>query len=153
MRSVTTNQLIAPEDPTERPFTIGHPCQTHINVVALHTSTSYWGADALEFNPARWLRSVNGKEAPEELITPPRGVFLGWSGGPRNCPGQKMAQVEFVSVIATIFSRCKVDAIAKDGESTQQAQQRLLDLTHDSRVVLTLQMTKPEAVNLQWRRR
>ncbi|GJC96777.1 MFS multidrug transporter [Colletotrichum higginsianum] len=143
-------------------FTLRAPCAIYINTVALHTSPSTWGPDALTFNPARWLQpSVSGdndSEAPQQqqqqhLMTPPRGAFLPWSGGPRVCPGQKMSQVEFVTVIATLFRRCAAEPVPREGESMSQARQRLLDLTQDSQPILTLQMNRPQDVRLRWSKR
>jgi cytochrome P450 len=83
-------------------------------------------------------------------MTPPRGTYLPWSVGPRICPGQKMSQVEFVSVIVTLFRRCTAEPMLRDGESVQQARQRLLELVQDSQPVLTLQMNRPQDVCLKW---
>jgi cytochrome P450 len=117
--------------------------------MALHTSPSFWGPDALDFNPARWLQASESVEEPA-LTTPPRGRFIPWSMGPRVCPGQKMSQVEFVAVIATLFRRCNAQPVIKKGEDTDGARQRLLDLMQDSQAVLTLQMNRPKDVLIQW---
>ncbi|KAJ0322762.1 hypothetical protein COL5a_008588 [Colletotrichum fioriniae] len=97
---------------------------------------------------------------------PHRGTFLPWSSGPRTCPGQKMAQVEFVTVLATLFHQCTIEPVPEDGDestTTQsttttemaaaQARQRLLDLMQDSQPRLTLQMNRPEDVCLRWTKR
>ncbi|KAK2005469.1 cytochrome P450 [Colletotrichum eremochloae] len=128
-------------------FTLGAaPSDVYINTVALHTAPSTWGPDALTFNPSRWLQSadaaaaVSGEEEGEvkkgggggdqspasQFITPPRGTYFPWSGGPCACPGQKMSQVEFVTVMATLFR---------------------------SQPVITLQMKRPNEVRLRWARR
>ncbi|CAI6331411.1 unnamed protein product [Periconia digitata] len=153
MRTTTTNQLITTRNSAANSFTLGAPCAVHVNIMALHTSAAIWGPDALDFKPSRWLQPATNNDTREDIITPPRGVFLPWSNGPRTCPGQKMSQVEFVSVMATIFGQCRVDPIPKDDESVQQARQKLLDLTQDSHPVLTLQMSRPEEIHLKWVRR
>ncbi|PVI01600.1 cytochrome P450, partial [Periconia macrospinosa] len=152
-RAAKMNQHIPSGNASEKAFMLEGPCDARVNVVALHTSSSTWGADALEFNPARWIQAADGKVGAEELVTPPRGAFMPWSGGPRNCPGQKMSQVEFVSVFATMFGRCSVEPVPGDGESIQQARQKLLDLTQDSQPFLTLQMNRPKDVHLKWIKR
>jgi hypothetical protein len=76
-----------------------------------------------------------------------------WSSGPRTCPGQKMSQVEFVSVVMTIFRRCNVEPIPKSGQSMKQAREDLLGLAQDSTSVLALQMNRPEDIRLRWTRR
>ncbi|KAA8612564.1 CypX Cytochrome P450 [Pyrenophora tritici-repentis] len=151
-RSTTTPQTIQLEN-SSTSFHLPAPISVYINTVALHTSTSIWGPDALEFNPSRWLRPVSGEGAELEIMTPPRCTYLPWSVGPRICPGQKMAQVEFVAVIATLFRKCTAQPIVKKGESMQQAKQRLLDLTQDSQAGLTLQMNRPKEVSLKWTKR
>jgi hypothetical protein len=65
----------------------------------------------------------------------------------------KMSQVEFVAVMATIFKTCNLEPVLQDGESMKDASARLLALTQDSMVMLTLQMNKPHEVNLRWKQR
>jgi cytochrome P450 len=76
-----------------------------------------------------------------------------WSGGPRVCPGQKMSQVEFVAVIATIFKRYTVAPVLEKGETVEAARERLRGVMLDSQPRLTLQMNKPHEVKLKWSRR
>ncbi|KAK2029011.1 cytochrome P450 [Colletotrichum zoysiae] len=154
-------------------FTLGAaPSLVYINTVALHTSPSTWGPDALAFKPSRWLQPANaavpgdekeeeaevkkkGDQSPpsQQFFTPPRGTYVPWSGGPRACPGQKMSQVEFVTVVATLFRRCTVEPARRAGESAEGARRRLLDLTRDSQPIVTLQMKRPDEVRLRWTRR
>lgn len=122
-------------------------CIVNINTPGLHASRSTWGDDALSFRPSRWLTGDG------ELVTPPRGTFLPWSSGPRVCPGQKMAQVEFVAIISTLLARCRIEPVLKDGEGIEQARERLVELTQDSQTKLTLQMNKPHEVRLKWVKR
>ncbi|KAL8366308.1 hypothetical protein RB595_004870 [Gaeumannomyces hyphopodioides] len=157
MRATAATQAVplGHSSPPASSFTLRGPCAAHVNIMALHTSPASWGSDALEFNPARWIRSVSGAqgEPVEELVTPPRGVFMPWSAGPRVCPGQKMSQVEFVAVISTLFRSCSAQPVQVAGESAQQARRRLLDLAQDSHAVLTLQISKPRDARLRWTRR
>ncbi|TLD09466.1 hypothetical protein PspLS_12014 [Pyricularia sp. CBS 133598] len=129
------------------------PFMVQVNTVALHADPEVWGPDALEFNPGRWLRPDPETLGGHVVMTPPKGTFIPWSIGPRTCPGQKMSQVEFVSVIMTLFGRCNVEPIPKDGESLEQARKRVLALTQDSQSGLTLQMNKPRDIGLKWTRR
>ncbi|KAH7018085.1 cytochrome P450 [Microdochium trichocladiopsis] len=184
MRSTTVPQTIpcSPTSATESTklptLSIPAPCAVYVNTVALHTSRATWGEeDAMDFNPARWVKPATGTResaetveaedaAPETLIsssgaggvTP--GSFLGWSSGPRKCPGQKMSQVEFVAVIATLFGRCRVepdigsDPAGSDEKTREEslcaARQRLLDVAQDSGILFTLAMNKPRDVRLRW---
>ncbi|KAH7012545.1 cytochrome P450 [Microdochium trichocladiopsis] len=165
-------------------ITIPAPCAVYINTMALHASSSAWD-DASEFNPARWIQRISTgsnddddgsdndgsrvKAVNEEVIVDhsavlgiPRGGFLPWSSGPRKCPGQKMSQVEFVAVIATLFGRCNTEPEITGGDALgggaeedmekrmQAARQRLLDLTQDSQPLFTLAMNNPRDVRLRW---
>ncbi|KAK1634219.1 hypothetical protein BDP81DRAFT_432392 [Colletotrichum phormii] len=72
-----------------------------------------------------------------------------------------MAQVEFVTVIATLFHECTVESVLEDDSSSREpatenatkARQGLLDLMQDSQPRLTLQMNRPKDVRLRWTRR
>ncbi|WYZ37721.1 hypothetical protein EsH8_II_001227 [Colletotrichum jinshuiense] len=170
-RSIEAPQAVVPSSGSS--YTIPAPCTIHINTIALHGSPSTWGPDAAAFKPSRWLQAPSppsdapitpaaapdagataGGDVPRpQLVTPPRGAYLAWSGGPRACPGQKMSQVEFVTVFATLFRRCRVEPVARPGESAEGAKQRLRDLIQDSQPRLTLQMNRPGEVNLRWVRR
>ncbi|GJC86382.1 hypothetical protein ColLi_09220 [Colletotrichum liriopes] len=54
-------------------------------------------------------------------MTPPRGSNLPWSGGPRMCPDQKMSQVEFVTVIATLFRQCTAESVQGEHATDEAA--------------------------------
>lgn len=125
---------------------------------ALHADPKYWGDDALEWRPARWIRASQpgpGGEEEEEIIDPKRGTFLGWSEGARDCPGKKFSQVEFVATMAALFRDWRVEPAPKyEGESAGEKRERVLRLIEeDSAPVLLLQMLRPERVGLVWRRR
>jgi hypothetical protein len=89
----------------------------------------------------------------ETIKTPPRGTYLPWSFGPRMCPGQKMSQVEFVTVIATLFRRCTAEPASEQADDKREARHQLLALMQDSQPVLTLQMNRPNNVYLSWKGR
>lgn len=148
-------------------------CAVHVNITALHSSPTAWGGDdnALKFDPTRWLKpgtstgedvnDIDGAQTPHETLRGASelepGRFLPWSGGPRRCPGQKMSQVEFVAVIATLFGRCSVepdvsgDVTGRDKEDALRvARQRLLETAEDSQILFTLAMNKPRDVRLRW---
>ena len=121
---------------------------------AVQTDPRYWGPDALEWRPSRWIQQ-GAKPGNEELISVERGTFHGWSEGARDCPGKKFSQVEFVATMAVLFRDWRVDpARLHDGESLEEAQKRVLDLIeHDSAPVLLLQMLHPEQAPLVWSKR
>ncbi|OAQ58893.1 cytochrome P450 monooxygenase [Pochonia chlamydosporia 170] len=148
-RSIKESQSITVNSATHY---IKGPCTVYVNSACLQTNPSFWGADSTIFNPSRWLSGDN-EVGQAEFNTPDRGIFLAWSGGPRVCPGQKMSQVEFVTVIATLFQACTVDPVIPSGGTIEQAREGLVQLMMDSQPRLTLQMNKPEDVFLKWSRR
>jgi cytochrome P450 len=133
-------------------------CFTYIDGVALHLDPDLWRdlnkkspeeapqtgdsrPDEYAFRPSRWVNPPGSQSA---LFQPPRGAYIPWSGGPRVCPGQKMAQVEFTAIFLTLFRRHRIEVVplVVDGqeETTAQTNARLDALMKDSISVLTLQM-------------
>ncbi|OAL04694.1 cytochrome P450 [Phaeosphaeriaceae sp. SRC1lsM3a] len=152
MRSTAEPQSIPFDQSPARSLPLTTKYSVQVNTMALHTSPSYWGSDALEFNPARWLKPCeSGGE--QVLMKPPRGRFIPWSIGPRVCPGQKMSQVEFVAVIATLFRTCNAHPVINEKENLVDAKKRLLQLMQDSQPVLTLQMNRPTDALIRWTKR
>lgn len=123
--------------------------------------------DELVFRPTRWLVNAaspitSGKEGEEEveeddaaplqqqqqqqrLFKPPKGAYVPWSTGPRVCPGQKMAQVEFAAIFLRLFQAHRVEAVPlvkETGavETTEELEKRLDGRMKNSISLLTLQM-------------
>lgn len=132
----------------------------YINNIALHLDAEVWRGlnrgsdpdfvrsspsaaaatleDEFVFRPSRWLNPA-GSAQPH--FQPPKGAFIPWSAGPRVCPGQKMAQVEFAAVVLTLLHRHRVEAVPVfGGESPRQVEDRLEAQLNDSMSILTLQM-------------
>ena len=108
----------------------------------------------LEFRPARWLDQSKSKsdrhDACEPMLNPPPGPMLAFSTGPRICPGEKMARVEFVSVIKRIFSRYRVEIVKNAGETDQDARLRIKALVADSGQSLAMHLNRPKEAVLRW---
>ncbi|KAI0402397.1 cytochrome P450 [Xylaria palmicola] len=95
----------------------------------VHTDPKYWGSDSLTWRPSRWINTTEPTTAEhdsEQLISPQRGTFLGWSEGSRDCPGRKFSQVEFVATIATLVRDWRFDPATGPGETIDDARQRVL---------------------------
>lgn len=71
----------------------------HSNI-ALHRDRRFWGPDADEFRPERWL----GEEKPETAI------FQNFGRGRRMCLGKRLAYIEAVLTLATAFQRYRFEA-------------------------------------------
>jgi cytochrome P450 len=110
-----------------------------------------WGLDSRLYRPSRWI--TTDKSGNQEIITPARGTFLPWSSGPRVCPGRKMAEVEFVSILATLFRKCRIEPVLESGETMKQAGERLWAVLRDCEAKLVLEMNHPEKARLRWKRR
>jgi cytochrome P450 len=120
--------------------------EIYVSQLSIHLDTKIWGTDATEFKPSRWIDADSG-----QIITPPKGSFIPWSGGPRICPGLKMSQVEFVATMATLFRSAHCEALPTAGiEDPEALRQRLLQLMGDTVSKLTLQMRNPGGVQLRW---
>lgn len=123
-----------------------------INFTGAHTDPSFWGEDAWEWRPERWIVQKDGLPGieNEELMQPPRGAFFPWASGPRICPGRKFSQVEFVAVMARLMRDHHIKIAPLKGESRQRLQKRVRDTVADSSVTLTLSINKKERVKFQW---
>jgi cytochrome P450 len=116
----------------------------YVSAQSMHLDPTIWGADVAEFKPTRWLDAVGN------LITPAKGTFLPWSGGPRVCPGMKFSQVEFVAVFATLFRSARCEPLRRAGETGEQARKRVEGIMANSVSKLTLQVRDPKGVMLRW---
>ena len=110
----------------------------------IHRDPFIWGDDCREFRPSRWIDSAG------QIITPAKGTFLPWSAGPRICPGVKMAQVEFVATLATLFRSARCEPLPSDSQDPETLRQHLRDVVADSIVKLTVQVRDPRKVKLRW---
>lgn len=124
---------------------------------AVHMNPAIYGSQTEEFDPSRWLTTGNSlttETKEESLIHPPKATFLGWSSGPRSCPGMKMSQVEFVAVIFGILKRYTiVPALSQEGQTLGDAREKLKICMMDSRQKITLTMDRPQDVWLSWKKR
>lgn len=121
----------------------------YVNSVCLHLDPDVWrnlnladgekpsDNDECRFRPSRWVAPA-GSAPP--FIQLPKGAYLPWSGGPRVCPGQKMAQVEFAAIFLTMLRRHRIDAVAAPGESREEVDAKLSKRMSDSISILTTQM-------------
>ncbi|PZC83856.1 hypothetical protein B5X24_HaOG200056 [Helicoverpa armigera] len=75
-----------------------------LSVFATHRNPRYWGEDAEQFRPERFLD--------EQLRHP--AAFLAFSYGPRNCIGYRFAMMSMKTVLATLLRRYKVLPISEE---------------------------------------
>ena len=144
---------------TQKPQTISTskgnfwlPAKTtvYVNSIALHGDPGLWrglnappnealaAEDEWSFRPTRFL---NPPGSAQPLFQAPRGAFVPWSAGPRVCPGQKMAQVEFTAMFVTLLRGHRVEAVVLEGETRGMVEERLERTMRASVSVLTVTMT------------
>ncbi|KAF7194197.1 Cytochrome P450 monooxygenase [Pseudocercospora fuligena] len=128
-------------------YRIPAKASVYINIVGIHQDPNVWrhlnlppntpssDHDEKIFRPSRWISPENG-----EFFRPPPGYFIPWSSGPRICPGQKMAQVEFVSIFLVLFRKRMIEAVQLPGEGREEMEERLEKKMRESISILTLQM-------------
>jgi cytochrome P450 len=122
-----------------------------VNVTAINTHPDNWGQDVAEWRPSRWIRA--GPGGVEELITPPKGVWIPWGDGARACPGKRFSQIEHLGLMSAIFRDHEVAPAAESGETWIQTKSRVESVIADAGVILNFQMWHPERVGLVWKRR
>jgi cytochrome P450 len=98
------------------------------DMVAPHYDPRVWGPDAADFRPSRWLMP-SGYEAPpkcinhcrdqRDMLCPPRGAFVAFSEGHRNCLGKKFAQVAFCTLLATLLRTHSVELVPLGNEADE----------------------------------
>ncbi|SPO01746.1 related to cytochrome P450 3A7 [Cephalotrichum gorgonifer] len=118
-----------------------------VNLGGLHTSSTSWGSNALEWLPSRWITE---DETGSEVFAPtPRGAFLPWAAGPRVCPGKKFSQVEFVAVLACLLKEYRVEPVAGEGVSDEDAASRLMGEAMLSSFNFLLKVKNPEKIRIR----
>ncbi|KAK8124366.1 cytochrome P450 monooxygenase [Apiospora kogelbergensis] len=127
----------------------------------VQTDPRYWD-DPDAWKPSRWIvkkqqprqHGVGGEMGEKEtLLSPHKGTFYPWSGGPQYCIGKKFSQVEIVAVLACLFHSHRVHVTTRPGETGEQARQRARDCADDVNYDFLLKMNHPERVGLEWVRR
>ncbi|KAJ6020566.1 hypothetical protein N7540_006070 [Penicillium herquei] len=110
----------------------------------INADPDIWGPDCFDFKPSRWIDNDG------ELVSPPKGTFMPWSGGPRICPGMKMAQVEFVATIAKLFRSAGCEPVPIGLENAADARMRLRESIKNPVAQVALSISRPEKMNPRW---
>lgn len=70
-----------------------------VNIIHMHRNPKFWGPNANEFDPDRFL--------PENVATRPPMSYIPFSAGPRNCIGLKYAMLSAKITLAHLLRRYK----------------------------------------------
>ncbi|PCH37762.1 cytochrome P450 monooxygenase pc-3 [Wolfiporia cocos MD-104 SS10] len=81
--------LLPNPDPMGKPFYVPPKTRMIYSVFSMHRRPEYWGPDAQEFDPDRFL-----DERVSKYLTPNPFIFLPFNAGPRICLGQQFAYNE-----------------------------------------------------------
>ena len=89
----------------------------------------YWD-DPFTFDPSRFIDTPTYKYN--------RDAFCPFSGGPRQCMGQKFAQVEMVAIVATLLARYSIEIpdaqrdeyALRAGETERDRRERVFQIQH-----------------------
>lgn len=149
--SPKTSQLLPLSD--GRVLTIPPGVTVMPSVLAVHRLPEYWGEDAGDWKPQRWIKNeLPADVSKDEFCNPEPGAYFPWSKGVADCPGQKFSQVEFVAVMAVLFQNHRVRPLLNAGENLKGAQKRLIDVSLDCDVQLLLRMRDADPHRLVWER-
>ncbi|XP_022816442.1 cytochrome P450 4c21-like [Spodoptera litura] len=80
-----------------------------INIWALHRNPRYWGDDADQFRPERFLNL--------DLKHP--AAFMPFSYGPRNCVGYQYAMISMKTMLSTLLRRYKILPATKPNSNAE----------------------------------
>ncbi|WNV85257.1 cytochrome P450 [Umezawaea sp. Da 62-37] len=78
------------------------------SIGAVQSDPRFWGADAKEFRPERWLEP-----------NPPLHAWLPFGGGVRRCIGAMFAQVEVEAVMTEVLRSVHIEAVDLDDEGSE----------------------------------
>ena len=121
-----------------------------INMMRMQHTLDVWGPDRLDFRPSRF---TDRDDSHPENDQARKRHFFPWSRGPRQCPGMKIAQVEFVALVAAVLSRARLECARQPGETLEKAKERTLRVLKDSSPLLAMQVNRPKDVVVLWKER
>ncbi|KAI0722460.1 cytochrome P450 [Fomitopsis betulina] len=105
---VSVNEGLLP-NPNGKPFYIPAKVPVSYSVWAMHRRTEYWGPDAEEYDPDRFLDDRVNK-----YLTPNPFIFLPFNAGPRICLGQQFAYNEMSFFLIKLLQRFSAMELAPE---------------------------------------
>ncbi|KAH9834523.1 cytochrome P450 [Rhodofomes roseus] len=115
MRYAVEEGFLPNTDPKGKPFYVPPGTPVSYYPFVMHRNTDYWGPDAMEFDPDRFL-----DERLNKYLVPNPFIFLPFNAGPRICLGQQFAYNEvsfFLIKLLQRFDSMSLDLEAQPPES------------------------------------
>ena len=78
----------------KEPIYIRRGTRVEMRIGILHQDQDYWGSDAGEFRPERWLDGMR-----------PKWKYIPFLGGPRVCPAQQMVLKQYAFVLVRFLRK------------------------------------------------
>ncbi|KZS95587.1 cytochrome P450 monooxygenase pc-1 [Sistotremastrum niveocremeum HHB9708] len=97
--------------PGEKPYYVPAGISVSYSAFIMQRSEKYWGPDALEFDPDRFL-----DERVSKYITPNPYIFLPFNAGPRICIGQQFAYNEISFFLIRLLQSFDQIELATDAQ-------------------------------------
>ncbi|THG93386.1 hypothetical protein EW026_g7836 [Hermanssonia centrifuga] len=110
MRYAVKDTVFSNSDPTGKPLFIPAGSPVSYSVHCMHRRTDYWGPDAEEFDPDRFL-----DYRVQKYLTLNPFIFLPFNAGPRICLGQQFAYNEMSFFLIRLLQ--KFETISLDTDS------------------------------------
>ncbi|THG93090.1 hypothetical protein EW026_g8044 [Hermanssonia centrifuga] len=111
MRYAVKDTVFPNSDPTEKPLFIPAGSPVSYSVHCMHRRTDYWGPDAEEFDPDRFLDYRVHK-----YLTPNPFIFLPFNAGPRICLGQQFAYNEMSFFLIRLLQKFETISLETDSQ-------------------------------------
>ncbi|PCH42809.1 cytochrome P450 monooxygenase pc-3 [Wolfiporia cocos MD-104 SS10] len=110
IRFCVNDGLLPNSDPNGKPFFV--PAKTSVSycVLAMHRRKEYWGPDAEEFDPDRFL-----DERVNKYLAPNPFIFLPFNAGPRICLGQQFAYNEMSFFLIKLLQHFSAMELVPEG--------------------------------------
>ncbi|KZT71412.1 cytochrome P450 [Daedalea quercina L-15889] len=108
---VSVNEGLLP-NPDGKPFYVPAKVGVSYSVWAMHRREEYWGPDAQEYDPDRFL-----DERVNKYLTPNPFIFLPFNAGPRICLGQQFAYNEMSFFLIKLLQRFSAIDLAPEAIS------------------------------------
>nr|BAL14713.1 cytochrom P450 [Phlebia brevispora] len=111
MRYAVQDALLPNSEPNGKPFYIPAGASVSYSVHCMHRRKDYWGPDAEEFDPDRFLDHRLHK-----YLTPNPFIFLPFNAGPRICLGQQFAYNEMSFFIVRLLQNFETISLDIDAQ-------------------------------------